>query len=92
GSEFSGPDLVRDYVLREVSHRMDDELLLWDEQADVEDVDRLATLLVRADAGNAEAEADLRSRYEADVRLRPGPTVLQNSPFGRPPVSVRLRR
>jgi hypothetical protein len=92
GSEFSGPDFVRDYVFREVSHRMGDELLLWDEQADVEDVDHLAALLVRADAGDAKADNELRTRYESDQRLRPGSTVLQNSPFGQPPVSVRLRR
>jgi hypothetical protein len=92
GSEFSGPDFVRDYVFREVSHRMGDELLLWDEQADVEDVDHLAALLVRADAGDANADNELRTRYESDERLRPGQTVLQNSPFGQPPVSVRLRR
>ena len=92
GSEFSGPDFVRDYVLRELSHRMGDELLLWDEQADVEDVDHLAALVVRADTGDADAEAELRTRYASDERLRPGTTVLQNSPVGQPPVSVRLRR
>jgi hypothetical protein len=92
GSEFSGPDFVRDYVLRELRHRMSDELLLWDEQADVEDVDGLAALLVAADTGPAEADAELRARYQADERLRPGRTVEQNSPFGLPPVQVHLRR
>lgn len=91
-SEFSGPDFVRDYVLRELGHRFGEELLLWDELTDVEDVDSLAALLVRADAGDADAETALRARYEADERLRPGRTVQQNSPFGRPPVRVRLRR
>jgi hypothetical protein len=92
GSEFSGPDFVRDYVLRELCHRLGDELLLWDELTDVEDVNGLAALLVRADAGEADAEAELRARYESDERLRPGRTVQQHSPFGQPTVEVRLRR
>lgn len=91
-SEFSGPTFVRDYVLRELGHRFGDELLLWDELTDVEDVDGLAALLVRADAGETKAEVDLRARYQADERLRPGHTVQQDSPYGRPPVQVRLRR
>jgi hypothetical protein len=92
GSEYSGPDFVRDYVVRELSHRLGDELLLWDKLTDVEDVDGLAALLVRADAGEADADAELRARYESDERLRPGRTVQQNSPYRRPPVQVRLRR
>ncbi|ACQ79886.1 transglutaminase domain protein [Beutenbergia cavernae DSM 12333] len=46
-------------------------------------VDEVAALLVAADAGDAEAEAELGRRYVADARLRPGERVLTASPSGR---------
>jgi hypothetical protein len=45
-------------------------------------LDGIVDLLLRADTGDAEAEAELRRRYESDDRLRPGPTVICASPRG----------
>jgi len=56
GSPFAGPDFIRGYVIFQVAHRFGDELLLWDDwgatagSGDEEMIDRLADLLVRADA------------------------------------------
>jgi hypothetical protein len=97
GSPFCGPELIARYVGFEVAHRFGDELLLWDEwdglQApDPEWLDRLAALLVDADAGVAGAEERLAALYATDPRLRPGATVTQHSPFGLPPRTVDLTR
>jgi len=95
GSEFAGPDFVHGYVVFEVAHRFGDELLLWDswgatEGGEPELIDEVAALLMRADAGDDAAEALLEERYRDDDRLHPGGTVVQNSPYGMPPVTVRL--
>lgn len=80
-------------VAIELTHRMRDELLLWDlhgavgEEGDVSEetkayIDGIADLMLRADTGDAAAEAELRRRYESDSRLRPGDTVVCASPRG----------
>ncbi|MGC3994903.1 MAG: transglutaminase-like domain-containing protein [Propionicimonas sp.] len=93
--ELCGPEFVGEYVVFQLAHRYGDELLLWDMWAgplDPEVVDELATLLVRADAGDAAAEAELAERYASEAALRPGPTVTRTSPYGYPPVSESLVR
>ena len=98
GSPFAGPDFIRGYVIFQVAHRFGDELLLWDDwgatldSGDEETIDRLADLLVRADAGDAAAEEELYAWYRSDDRLRPGDSVIQNSPYGNEPIQVSLRR
>lgn len=77
----------------ELTHRMRDELLLWDlhgivgDEGDVTEetkqyLDGIVDLMLRADTGDADAEGELRRRYEADERLRPGETVVCASPRG----------
>jgi hypothetical protein len=95
GSEFRGPDLIARYVVYEVAHRFGDELLLWDDWDGVREpdpawLDHLAGLLAAADAGSTGAEDELARLHAEDARLRPGPTVVQHSPFGDPPRTVRL--
>ena len=98
GAPFAGPDFIRGYVIFQVAHRFGDELLLWDDwgatldSGDEETIDRLADLLVRADAGDAPAEDELYAWYRADDRLHPGDSVIQNSPYGNEPIRVSLRR
>jgi len=46
-------------------------------------VDEIAALLVAADAGDAEAEAELAARYASDKRLPPGDVVTSYSPTGQ---------
>ena len=53
-------------------------------------IDEVAALLIRADAGDAEAEAELERRYRDDDRLHPGRSVVQHSPYGLPDVTVEL--
>ena len=75
---LTGPDFVRTYVIFEVAHRYGDEMLLWagwgatEHAPDVSTIDELARLLVLADAGDHNAEADLWARYHQDDRLHPG--------------------
>jgi hypothetical protein len=98
GAPFAGPDFIRGYVIFQVAHRFGDELLLWDEwgatlgTGEEEMIDRLADLLVRADAGDQGAEEELYAWYRADDRLHPGDSVIQSSPYGNPSVEVSLRR
>lgn len=95
GTELAGPGFIRAYVIMELNHRYGNELLLWDEigtEISDTDADELAELLIKADAGDEAAEAQLEQRYLADSRLRPGDTVTQLSPYGDPPVTVDLRR
>lgn len=91
--ELRGRDFVRHYVLLEVAHRRRDEVLLWDvwgtaldgatdAEADAA-ADALADLLLRADAGEPDAEEALARRYAQDPRLRPGRRVRTLSPLGR---------
>ena len=94
---LSGPEFVRTYVIFEVAHRYGDELLLWDGWGATEEApepavaDEVARLLVRADAGDETAEADLWSWYREDARLHPGPEVVTYSPYGLPPRTTDLR-
>lgn len=97
--EFKGAPFVFGYLIMDVAHRFGDELLLWDywgamgmpgQVLDVELGDRLADLVLRADAGNQQAEQELADIYAADPRVHPGPQVLQFSPRGEPPRQVAL--
>ncbi|QNO38600.1 transglutaminase domain-containing protein [Protaetiibacter sp. SSC-01] len=99
GSPFAGEPFVFDYVLRDLAHRMGDELLLWDiwgamsEQptdAEAAWMDGLAALTIAADAGDDDAASELARRYERDDRLNPRGRVLQASPYGQPDVEVDL--
>ncbi len=88
-----GADFVAGYVIFQVAHRYGDELLLWDEWTYGTDptlVDRLANLLVAADAGDQDAERTLYEQYQSEAGLRPGRTITQHSPYGSPPVTVDL--
>jgi hypothetical protein len=99
----SGDWFVFCYVIGEVAHRFGDELLLWDvwgamsndlASADPEAialVDEVATLLVAADKGDRDAEAELLARYLSDPRLHPGETVRCLDPRG-PEAEVLLDR
>jgi hypothetical protein len=89
-----GDSFVHAMVIREVAHRFGDELLLWDRwgamhwdlldapEAHVGLVDEIARLLVRADTGDVDAEAQLWSRYRQDPLLHPGQIVRGTSPTG----------
>lgn len=95
GSNSTGADFVQMYVIFEVAHRFRDELLLWDGwgatmHAPPELTDELAALLLRADAGDQEAENALAEWYRTDDRLHPGSEITQHSPFGLPPKTVSL--
>ncbi|MFT4108255.1 transglutaminase domain-containing protein [Propionicimonas sp.] len=93
--ELCGPEFVGEYVVFQLAHRYGDELLLWDMWAGPLEpavLDGLAGLLVRADAGDAAAEAELAGRYASEAGLRPGPTITRTSPYGYPPVRERLVR
>jgi len=97
--DLCGPEFVRGYVIEELAHRQCDELLLWDVWGDTlppgfqpeprpDDeydalADEVADLLVRADAGDTTAEAELDARYATDERLNPRATVVTLSPTGR---------
>lgn len=98
---FRGERFLFDEVIIEVAHRFGDELLLWDSWgrigrpaepvsvADAQWLDPVAELLLRSDDGPSRGvEAELLARYRADAGLHPGPTVVQASPFGDPPVEV----
>ena len=93
---FTGPDFVRNYVIFEVAHRYGDEMLLWDSwgatevPADRGVIDELAQMLVRADANDESAEADLWGRYHGDDQLHPPNQVVTYSPYGLPPRTVDL--
>ncbi len=101
GSPFAGESFVFDYVIRDIAHRHGDELLLWDiwggmkgeeavGAADGAWMDRLADIVVDADAGDAEAARELAGLYARDERLRPRGRVLQASPYDLPDVEVDL--
>ncbi len=101
---FRGERFVFDEVIYEVAHRFGDELLLWDGwgrigepgepvvASDAEWLDGVAGLLLEADRGNTGAEQELLEQYREDAGLRPGPTVVQASPYGDPPIEVTLDR
>ncbi|MBO9567812.1 MAG: transglutaminase domain-containing protein [Cellulomonas iranensis] len=88
-----GRGLVRAYLTLELAHRRRDELLLWDvwgpapgdvPEAELDALaDEIADLLVRADAGDVDAEREAARRYATDPRLHPGDRVRTTSPLGR---------
>lgn len=91
-----GPGFVGGYVILELAHRMRDEVLLWDTWGAAQDAingkpvdgaeahtDLIADLLVRADAGDDDAENELTARYANDPGLAPGRVVTTMSPTGR---------
>jgi hypothetical protein len=94
GLGIGGEWFVCGYVIGELAHRFGDELLLWDswgamsntfgetptENLDL--VDDVAALLVRADDGDIGAEQELLARYREDDRLHPGRRVTSFSPTG----------
>lgn len=97
--EFTGAHFVLAYLIMDVAHRFGDELLLWDcwgaitlpgEDLDIDLGDQLAELVLRADAGDQQAEQDLRDIHAADPRVRPGAQILQFSPRNEPPRQVKL--
>lgn len=51
---------------------------------------QLAELVLRADAGDQQAEQDLSNIHATDPRVRPGPQILQFSPRNEPPRQVTL--
>ena len=91
-------------MIYEIAHRFGDELLLWDgwgritgpgvevTEEDAAWLDGVAELLLAADDGALDAEASGSPRYRSDGGLHPGPTIVQASPFGDPPVEVTLAR
>ena len=98
-----GPWFIQNYLLFELAHRFGDELLLWDiwgamsapggpTPAESAIADEVAALLVAADGGDAAAEAELARRYATDDRLRPGESVIRNSPYGEAPIRERIGR
>jgi Transglutaminase-like superfamily len=102
GLPFCGEKFIVDEVFYELAHRYGDETLLWDgwgamappdEPATPESaqlVGEVAAMLLAADAGDLEVESRLHARYREDQGLNPGPTVMQFSPFGDPPVPIEL--
>lgn len=97
--EFKGAPFVFAYLIMDVAHRFGDELLLWDywgamampgEALDTELGDQLADLVLRADAGDQQAEQDLHDIHATDPRVRPGPKILQFSPRDEPPRQITL--
>jgi hypothetical protein len=99
---FRGQRFIFDEVIYEVAHRFGDELLLWDSWGRIGEpgqpvsdhdaawLDTIADLLLASDQGADEAERELLQRYRNDEGLHPGPTVLQASPYGEPPVEAQL--
>jgi hypothetical protein len=98
GLPIGGPWFIYDYVILELAHRMGEELLLWDgwgamsgdfaaelSTADsglLELADEIAALLLAADAGSADAEQQLATRYATDPRLHPAGRVVCHTPTG----------
>jgi hypothetical protein len=101
---FRGPFFLFDEVIFEVAHRFGDELLLWDgwgrvgepdrtiSEPDAAWLDKIGDLLIASDGGDLDAERTLLQRYRSDDGLRPGPSVLQASPYGDEPIEVSLQR
>ncbi|GAB3742638.1 transglutaminase-like domain-containing protein [Microlunatus parietis] len=96
---YTGPPFVLSYLIMDVAHRFGDELLLWDnwgvmplpgQWVDTALGDRLAALVLRADAGDEAAEQELAAIHSSDARVRPGAVVLQLSPRGEPPRPVAV--
>ncbi|MEM9607939.1 MAG: transglutaminase-like domain-containing protein [Actinomycetota bacterium] len=99
---FFGPRFLFGEVIIELAHRFGDELLLWDSWGKLDDewgpvadddaswLDEIADALLRADAGDAIAEAALHDRYLGDPALRPGSIIRRYSPFDEDPEIVEL--
>jgi hypothetical protein len=91
---LQGEPFVHAKVVCELAHRFGDELLLWDRWGamnplrfdapahDFDLIDDIATLLLRADEGDASAERTLLMRYGQDPRLHPGSLIHSISPTG----------
>lgn len=101
GVPVGGPWMMQAYVLEELAHLQGDELLLWDQWGAMASpegptpdqialADEIAALLVRADAGDADAQVELDRRYASDDKLRPGETVMRLPPSGGEPTSDRV--
>lgn len=88
--ELCGAGFMAGEVGIELTHRMRDELLLWDlhgivgegPTADPGVIDEIADLMLRADEGDADAETRLGERYLSDANLHPGDVVRCASPRG----------
>jgi hypothetical protein len=91
---LQGEPFVYAKVLCELAHRFGDELLLWDRWGamnphrfdaplqDIDLIDQVAGLLIRADTGDTIAEHELLARYRRDPRLHPGSLIYSISPNG----------
>ena len=91
---LQGESFVYAKVLCELAHRFGDELLLWDRWGamnphqfdaplqDIDLIDQVAGLLIRADTGDTVAERELLARYRHDPRLHPGSSIHSISPVG----------
>ncbi|HEY1104881.1 MAG TPA: transglutaminase-like domain-containing protein [Agromyces sp.] len=92
GHPVSGPWIVHGYVFGDLAHRMRTELLLWDGWGVLDApgapiggeslglADRIAALTVRADAGDATAEAELADAWRTDERVHAGRVITTFSP------------
>ena len=97
-----GASFIFDKVLQEVAHRFGLELLLWDSwghigtpnrvvsNIDADWLDPIAEMLLAADHGNEQAERVLLDRYRTHDGLRASEVIRQASPYGDPPVDVRI--
>lgn len=97
--ELKGAPFVFASLIMDVAHRFGDELLLWDywgamampgQVLDLELGDRPASLVLRADAGDQQAEQELADIHATDPRVRPGSHVLQFSPRDEQPRKIAL--
>jgi hypothetical protein len=102
---ISGDWFVYDYVIAEVAHRFGHELLLWDlwgtmrtdlsqvPEADLQLVDEIAELGIRADDGDGSAELQLYQRFVEEDRINPRNQVRSLSPAGGVwEIDLRTRR
>ncbi|SDS26981.1 transglutaminase-like domain-containing protein [Microlunatus soli] len=102
-TEVRGVWFIHDAVILDAAFRAGHELLLWDAWDPMTDpsgpteeqagsVDRLASLIVAADAGDLDAERELIASMTDDPQLRPPDVVNTICPWGDPPVRSELRR
>lgn len=98
-ANFTGARFVLTYLIMDVAHRFGDELLLWDfwgamplpgRDIDLQLGDELADLVLRADAGDLEAENHLERIHHTDARVRPGTQIQQFCPRGGSPRHAHL--
>ena len=92
GHDACGGWFIRNHVVMELAHRMRTEMLLWDGwgpmsetlDGDLERIDRIAALLLAADAGDEAAERELTARFDSEPDLRPGASIMSFSPVSGP--------